>query len=370
MAIDRLSACRRTASAPAKASSIRYQTADETIITRVRRIAPAREGIMSRMKAFRKIVVCVGALSAALTGQVSAQEYPTRPVRVIVGFPPGGPTDILARLMGQWLSDRLGQPFIIENRPSAGGNIATQAVVNSAPDGATLLLLTHANAINATLYEKLAFNPLTDIVPVAGLAQVPNVVEVHPSLPVKTIAELIAYAKANPGTINYASAGNGTSPHLATELFKAMTGTNMVHVPYRGSGPALIDLLAGQVQLMFDSIPSSLQHIRAGKLRALAVTSAQRSDALPDVPTVADTLPGYEFVGWFGVGAPKGTPAEIVEKLNREINAGLADATMTRRFADLGATPQSVSPAQYSAFVAAETEKFAKAVKFSGARAE
>jgi tripartite-type tricarboxylate transporter receptor subunit TctC len=301
---------------------------------------------------------------------VLAQDYPTRPVRVIVGFPPGGPTDILARLMGQWLSDRLGQPFIIENRPGAGGNIATQAVATAAPDGATLLLLTHANAINATLYEKLPFNPLTDIVPVAGLAQVPNVVEVHPALPVTTIAELIAYAKANPGTINYASAGNGTSPHLASELFKAMTGTNIVHVPYRGSGPALIDMLAGQVQLMFDSIPSSLQHIRAGKLRALAVTSAQRSDVLPDVPTVADTLPGYEFIGWFGIGAPKGTPPQIIEKLNREINAGLADATMKKRFSELGAAPQFASPAQYSAFVAAETEKFAKAVKFSGARAE
>jgi tripartite-type tricarboxylate transporter receptor subunit TctC len=195
-------------------------------------------------------------------------------------------------------------------------------------------------------------------------------VEVHPALPVTTIAELIAYAKANPGTINYASAGNGTSPHLASELFKAMTGTNIVHVPYRGSGPALVDMLAGQVQLMFDSIPSSLQHIRAGKLRALAVTSAQRSDALPDVPTVADTLPGYEFIGWFGIGAPKGTPEQIVEKLNREINAGLADATMKKRFSELGAAPQFASPTQYSAFVAAETEKFAKAVKFSGARAE
>ena len=322
------------------------------------------------MKHFREVAICVSVLSAALIGPVPAQDYPTRPVRVIVGFPPGGPTDILARLMGQWLSDRLGQPFIIENRPGAGGNIATQAVANSAPDGATLLLLTHANAINATLYEKLPFNPQSDIVPVAGLAQVPNVVEVHPTLPVKTIAELIAYAKANPGMINFASAGNGTSPHLATELFKAITDTNMVHVPYRGSGPALIDVLAGQVQLMFDSIPSSLQHIRAGKLRALAVTSAQRSDALLDVPTVADTLPGYEFVGWFGIAAPKGLPADIVEKLNREINAGLADATMKSRFADLGATPQLVSPAQYSAFVTAETEKFARAVRFSGARAE
>jgi tripartite-type tricarboxylate transporter receptor subunit TctC len=325
---------------------------------------------MSRMNALRILAICVGALPAALIGLATAQEYPSRPVRVIVGFPPGGPTDILARLTGQWLSDRLGQPFIVENRPGAGGNIATQAVVNAAPDGATLLLLTHAHAINATLYEKLPFNTLTDIVPIAGLAQVPNVVEVHPGFPARTIAELTAYAKANPGKINYASAGNGTSPHLASEMFKAMTGTNIFHVPYRGSGPALLDLLAGQVQMMIDSIPSSLEHIRAGKLRALAVTSAHRLDALPDIPTVADTLPGYVFVGWFGIGAPKGTSAQIVEKLNREINAGLADATMKRRFADLGATPQFVSPAQYAAFVAAETEKFAKAVKFSGAKAE
>lgn len=325
---------------------------------------------MSRMKACSMLAICVGALAALCIGQASAQDYPTRPVRVIVGFPPGGPTDILARLMGQWLSERLGQPFIIENRPGAGGNIATQAVINSAPDGATLLLLTHANAINATLYEKLPFNPVADIVPVAGLAQVPNVVEVHPTFPATTIPELIAYAKANPGTINCASAGNGTSPHLALELFKAMTGTDIVHVPYRGSGPALTDMLAGQIQLMFDSIPSSLQHIRAGKLRALAVTSTQRSDALPDVPTVTDTLSGYEFVGWFGIGAPKGTPPQIIEKLNREINAGLADGVMQRRFTDLGATPQLVSPAQYSVFVASETEKFAKAVRFSGARVD
>jgi tripartite-type tricarboxylate transporter receptor subunit TctC len=325
---------------------------------------------MSRMKALRMLAICVGTLPAVLIGQASAQDYPTRPVRIIVGFPPGGPTDILARLTGQWLSDRLGQPFIVENRPGAGGNIATQAVVNAAPDGSTLLLLTHAHAINATLYEKLPFNTLTDIVPIAGLAQVPNVVEVYPGFPARTIAELTAYAKANPGKINYASAGNGTSPHLASEMFKAMTGTNIFHVPYRGSGPALIDLLAGQVQMMIDSIPSSLEHIRAGKLRALAVTSAQRLDALPDVPTVADTLPGYVFVGWFGIGAPKGTSAQIVEKLNREINAGLADATMKRRFADLGATPQFGSPAQYAAFVAAETEKFSKAVKISGAKVD
>jgi tripartite-type tricarboxylate transporter receptor subunit TctC len=325
---------------------------------------------MSRMKTLHVLAICAGALPAVLSGPASAQDYPTRPVRIIVGFPPGSTGDILARLTGQWLSDRLGQPFIIENRPGAGGNIATQAVVNSAPDGGTLLLFTHANAINATLYEKLPFNSLTDIVPVAGLAQVPNVVEVHPAFPAKTITELTAHAKANPGKINYASAGNGTSAHLAPELFKAMTGTNIVHVPYRGSGPAITDMLAGQVQLMFDTIPSSLEHIRAGKLRALAVTSARRSDALPDVPTVAETLSGYVFVGWFGIGAPMGTPTQIVEQLNREINAGLTDATMKRRFADLGVTPQVVSPPEYAAFVAAETEKFAKAVKFSGAKVE
>jgi tripartite-type tricarboxylate transporter receptor subunit TctC len=322
------------------------------------------------MKALRMLAICVGTLPAVSIGQASAQDYPTRPVRIIVGFPPGGPTDILARLTGQWLQERLGQPFIVENRPGAGGNIATQAVVNAAPDGSTLLLLSHANAINATLYEKLPFNSQTDIVPVAGLAQVPNVVEVHPAFPAKTIAELIAYAKANPGKANYASAGNGTSAHLAAELFKAMTGTDIVHVPYRGAGPALTDMIAGQVQLTFDPIASSVEHIRAGKLRALAVTSAQRSDALPDVPTVAETIPGYAFVGWFGIGAPKGTPTQIVEKLNREINAGLADATMKRRFAELGAIPQFASPAAYAAFIAVETEKFSKAVKISGAKVE
>jgi tripartite-type tricarboxylate transporter receptor subunit TctC len=340
---------------------------------------------MSYAKALRMLGACVGALAALIgeascqassqassqtSSQASSEDYPPRPVRVIVGFPPGGAADILARLTGQRLSDRFGQPFIIENRPGAGSNIATQAVVNSTPDGCTLLLFSHANAINATLYEKLPFNPLTDIVPVAGLAQLPNVAEVHPAFPVKTIAELIAYAKANPGKTSYASAGNGTSAHLAAELFKAMTGTIIVHVPYRGSGPALTDMIAGQVPLMFDTIASSAEHIRAGKLRALAVTSAQRLDTLPDVPTVAETLPGYEFVGWFGIGAPKGTSSQIVEKLNREINAGLADPTMKSRFADFGARPQPVSPAQYAAFVAAEAEKFAKAVKFSGAKVD
>jgi tripartite-type tricarboxylate transporter receptor subunit TctC len=322
------------------------------------------------MKSLRAIAISAGALLTVLSGSTLAQDYPTRPVRIIVGFPPGGPTDILARLMGQWLQVRLGQPFIVENRPGAGGNIATQAVVNAAPDGNTLLLLSHANAINVTLYEKLPFDSRTDIVPVAGLAQVPNLVLVHPAVQAKTVSELIAYAKGNPGKVNYASAGNGTSAHLAAELFKAKTGTDLIHVPYRGAGPALTDMIAGQVQLTFDPIPSSIEHVRAGKLRAIAITSTQRSDALPDVPTVAETLPGYVFVGWFGIGAPKGTPAQIVEKLNREINAGLADAPMQKRLADLGATPQLVSPAQYAAFIATETDKFAEAVKISGAKVE
>ena len=314
---------------------------------------------MSRMKALGILALFMCALPGLLTGQASAQDS-TRPVRIIVGFPPGGPTDILARLTGRWLQDRLGQPFIVENRAGAGGNLATQAVVSAEPDGNTLLLVSHANAINATLYAKLPYHFLTDIVPVAGLAQLPNVVEVHPAVPATTIAELIAYAKANPGKLNYASAGNGTSPHLAAELFKAMTGINIAHIPYRGSGPALNDMVAGQVQLMFDPIASSVELVRGGKLRALAVTSAERSDALPDVPTVADTVPGYVFVGWFGIGAPKGTPAHIVEKLNREINAGLADAAMKQRFAEMGASPQLVSPAQYAEFIAAETGKFAE----------
>jgi len=325
---------------------------------------------MSRMKALGILALCIAALTGSLIMQASAQDNAARPVRIIVGFPPGGPTDILARLTGRWLQDRLGQPFVIENRPGAGGNIAAQAVVNAEPDGTTLLLVAHNNAINATLYEKLPFNFLTDIVPVAGLAQMPNVIEVHPDVPARTIAELIAYAKANPGKLNYASAGNGTSPHLAAELFKAMTGTNIVHVPYRGSGPALNDMVAGQVQLMFDPMASSVEHIKGGKLRALAVTSAERSDVLPDVPTTASTVPGYVFVGWFGIGAPKGTPPQLVEKLNREINAGLADAAMKQRFAEMGATPHVVTPAKYAEFLAAETERFARAVKISGARVE
>jgi tripartite-type tricarboxylate transporter receptor subunit TctC len=304
------------------------------------------------------------------TGQALPQDYPSRPVRLIVGFPPGGPTDIVGRLMGQWLSERLGQQFVIENRPGAGGNIATQAVLNSPADGYTLLMASHANAINATLYQKLAFDFLQDAAPVAGLVRVPNVLEVHPSVPARTVAEFIAHVKANPGQLSYASAGNGTSAHLAAELFKAMTGVNLVHVPYRGSGPALVDMLSGQVQVMFDAVPSSIGHINEGKLRAIAVTTTTRSSALPDVPTVADTIPGYETSGWFGIAVPKGTPSGVVERLNREIGAGLNDARMKTRLAELGATAMIMTPAEFGAHLVSETAKWAKAVQFSGAKVE
>jgi tripartite-type tricarboxylate transporter receptor subunit TctC len=293
--------------------------------------------------------------------------YPTRAVRLIVGFPPGGPTDIVARIMAQVLSERLGQQFVVENRPGAGSNIATAAVIASPPDGYTLLLVTPPHAINATLYSKLPYNFLEDIAPVAAIAQGPNVMEVHPSVPARTVAEFIAYAKANPGKISFASAGNGTTIHLSGELFMAMTGIKMQHVPYRGSAPALTDMISGQVHVMFDNVLSSLPHIQSGALRPLAVTSLTRSEALPDVPTVAETVPGYETGTWWGVGAPKGTPGDIVEKLNREINAGLADPRIKTRFAELGATPMIVMPQAFGAFLVAETEKWAKAVKFSGA---
>jgi tripartite-type tricarboxylate transporter receptor subunit TctC len=296
-----------------------------------------------------------------------AQDYPDKPVRWILGFAAGGPTDIVVRLVGQYLSEKLGQQFVIDNRPGAGGNIATQAVVNSAPDGYTILAIAHVHAINATLYKQLPYDFIRDMVPVAGMVQMPNVMEVHPSVPAKSVAEFIAYAKANEGKISYASAGNGTSAHLAAELFKAMTGVQMLHVPYRGSGPALIDMVSGRVHIMFDTLSSSIPHIKDGKLRALGVTTAKRSDALPDVPTVADTVPGYEVTAWFGVGVPKGTPQAIVDRLNREINGALADPRIKARFAELGALPFPATPDQMVAHVAAETEKWGRAVKFSGA---
>ena len=299
-----------------------------------------------------------------------AQAYPTRPVRIIVGFAAAGAADIVARLIGQWLSERFGQQFIVENRTGAASNIATEAVVKAPPDGYTLLLVTVANAINATLYDKLSFNFMRDIAPVAGLTRDPNVMEVNPAVPVKTVPEFIAYAKANPGKINMASGGIGSVQHVAGELFKMMTGIQMNHVPYRGAGQALPDLLAGQTQVMFDVTSSSIEYIRTGKLRALAVTTATRAEALPDVPTVGDFVPGYEATSPRGVGAPKNTPAEIIDKLNREINAGLADPRMKARLADLGGMLLPGTPADFGKLMADETEKWAKVVKFSGAKAE
>jgi tripartite-type tricarboxylate transporter receptor subunit TctC len=304
----------------------------------------------------------------ALSRIAKGQTYPTRPVRLIAPFPPGGVADILARLLGQWLSERLGQPFVNENRPGAGGNIGTEAVVRAPPDGYTLLLVGAPNAISATLYDKLAFNFVRDIGPVGGITRSPNVMEVNPLFPAKTVPEFIAYAKANPGKIDMASPGNGTAAHFAGELFKMMAGVNMLHVPYRGSGPALVDLLGGQVQVMFDPMPSSIEHIRAGKLRPLAVTTATRSEALPNLPTVGDFVPGYEASGWFGLGVPKITPAEIVDKLNKEINVGLANPKLKAQLADLGGTVLPGSAADFGKLIAEETEKWAKVVKFSGAK--
>ena len=298
----------------------------------------------------------------------AAQTYPARPVRLIIGYPPGGSADITARLLGQWLSERLGQPFVIESRPGAGTNIATETVVNAPPDGYTLLLVAPANAINATLYEKLNHNFIRDIAPVAGLIRFPNVIVVNPAVPAKTVPELIAYAKANPGKLNMASSGAGSTIHVSGELFKMMTGINMVHVPYRGGAPALTDLISGQVQVMFDNVPTSIEFIRAGKLRPLAVTTAARSNVLPDLPTVADFVPGYEASAWYGVGVPKGTPEAIIGKLNKETNAILADPKARARFDELGASLIAGSPAEFGQLVADETEKWAKVVKFSGAR--
>ena len=297
-----------------------------------------------------------------------AQAYPSRPVRLVIGYPPGGSADITARLTGQWLSERLGQPVVIESRPGAATNLATEAVVRAPPDGYTLLLVAPANAINATLYDKLNFNFLRDIVPVSGIIRFPNVVVVNPSLPIKTIPELIAYAKANPGTLNMASSGNGSTIHMSGELFKMLTGINMVHVPYRGGAPALTDLIAGQVHVMFDNVPTSAEHIKAGKLRGLAVTSTARSEVLPDLPTVADFLPGYEASAWYGLGVPKNTPDEVIDKVNKGMNAVLADPKSQARFAELGASLLPGSRADFSRLVADETEKWSKVVKFSGAK--
>jgi tripartite-type tricarboxylate transporter receptor subunit TctC len=323
------------------------------------------------MKLLRRTFLHLAAGAAALPAVSRlawAQTYPTRPVRLIVGFTPSGATDILARLIGQWLSERLGQQFVIENRPGAGSNIGTEAVVRAPADGYTLLLVAPANAINATLYDRLNFNFIRDVAPVAGLIRVANVMEVNPSVPAKTLPEFIAYAKANPGKINMASAGNGSQQHVAGELFKMMTGVSMVHVPYRGGGPALTDLLGGQVQLYFGTTASTIEYIRTGKLRALAVTTTTRSQALPDVPTVGEFVPGYEASSWYGIGAPMGTPAEIVDKLNKEISAGLADPRIKARLADMGGTELTGPPAEFGKLIADETEKWGKVVKVSGAK--
>jgi tripartite-type tricarboxylate transporter receptor subunit TctC len=295
-----------------------------------------------------------------------AQAYPSRPVRIIVGLPPGTPPDIMARLIAQWVSERLGQAFVVENRPGAGGNIATDAVVKATPDGYTLLQVNSSHAWNGALFDKLSFNFIRDIAPVASIYRQTGVMEVHPSFPAKTVAEFIAYAKANPGKINMASTGNASATHIYGELFRMLTGVDMVHVPYRGQPFALTALFAEEAHVFFDSLSTSLEHIRAGKLRALGVTMTARVVALPDVPTVADTVPGYEASGFLGFGAPKATPVEIVDKLNREINAALADATINGRLTGLGATVMRLSPDEFGQLIAAETDKWTKVVKFAG----
>jgi tripartite-type tricarboxylate transporter receptor subunit TctC len=308
-------------------------------------------------------LVAGAAALPAISRIARAQTYPTRPVRLIVPVAAGGATDIVARLIGQSLSERLNQPFIIENRPGAGGNIGIEAVVRASPDGYTLLVVSPANLVNATLYNKLNFNFIRDISPVAGIVRFPNVMAVNPSVPLRTVPEFIAYAKASPGKINMGSAGIGSGTHMIGELFKMMAGVNLTHVPYRGESLALTDLLGGQVQVVFGTVPGSIEYIRAGTLRALAVTTATRSEVLPDIPTVGDFLPGYEASLWYGVGAPRNTPTEIIEKLNREINAALTDSKMKARFADLGGTVFPGSPADFRKFIAAETEKWAKVIR-------
>jgi tripartite-type tricarboxylate transporter receptor subunit TctC len=299
-----------------------------------------------------------------------AQAYPARPVRMIVGFTPGGPTDIAARLMGNWLSERFGQPFVIENRPGAGSNIATEAVVNSAPDGYTLLVVSTSATVSATFYRNLSFNLIRDVAPVAGIVRVPLVMVVHPSVPAKTVPEFIAYAKADPGKINMASVGNGTTPHMAGELFKMKAGVDMLHVPYRGAAPALTDLIGGRAQVMFEGMLSLVEHIRVGRLRPLAVTTAARAQVLPDVPTVGEFLPGYEASVWFGIGAPRNTPTGIIDTLNKEINAGLADPKLRARLAELGGTALALSPAGLGKLFAEDTEKWGRVVRAANIKLE
>jgi tripartite-type tricarboxylate transporter receptor subunit TctC len=329
-----------------------------------------QEGVMRFLRRqFLQLAAGAAALPA-VARLALAQAYPTRPVRIVVGFAPGGGFDILARLIGQWLSERLGHPFVIENRPGANSNIGTEAVVRAPPDGYTLLLCGNPNAINATFYDKLTYNFIRDIAPVAGVLRGPYVLVVNPSVPAKSVPALIAYAKANPRKVNMASQGIGSPGHVAGELFQIMAGINLVHVPYRGMAPALTDLLGGQVQMAFSSLTAAIEYIKADKLRALAVTTARRSEALPDIPTVGEFVPGYEASTWYGVGAPKATPAEIVEKLNKEIKASLADPKLQAQLADLGGTVMMGLPADFGKLIADETEKWSKVVKFVGIKAD
>src|SRR5262245_23045766 len=310
------------------------------------------------------------ALLGLIPGLAAAADYPAHPVKTIVSYPPGGSTDLLARLISGWLQDKLKQPFVVENKPGGGNNIGVEFVVKSAPDGYTMFLVNPANGINATLYKNLPFNFIRDIAPVAGLIRTPNVMEVPMSFPAKSVSEFIAYCKANPGKINMASSGSGTSVHLSGELFKVMTGCDMLHVPYKGAGPAIADLIPGQVHVLFDNLPSSIGHIRGGKLRALGVTSAQRSPELPDVPTIAETVPGYEATAWFGLGMPKGAPRDAIMKVNASVNAAFNDAAMVKRFGELGGTPIKGAPEDFGKVIAAETAKWEKVVISSGAKAE
>jgi tripartite-type tricarboxylate transporter receptor subunit TctC len=315
--------------------------------------------------------LAAGALAApAIARHAVADAYPSRPVRLLVGFTPAGGNDIIARLMGQWLTERLGQTFLIENRPGAGTNIAAEAVINSPPDGYTLFVTNLSNAINATLYEKLNFNFMRDMLPVAAIAQAPAVFAINSSVPAKTVTEFVAHAKANPGRINMGSAGIGSTGHLAGELFKMMAGVNLIHVPYRGNAPALTDLIAGQIEVLFPSLGSSIEYVKTGKLRALAVTGATRSDAVPDLPTVAETLPGYQAASFYGIGAPRNTPAEVVEVLNRAVNAGLADPKLKARLDDFGSVPLPGQPATFGKLIADETEKWGKVIRSAGIKSQ
>ncbi len=330
--------------------------------------APFRDG--GRLAVAALLAFMALSAPAAWSQAGPAANYPTRPVRIIVGLSPGGSVDIVTRLMAQWLTHRLGQPFVVENRPGAASNIATEAVVRAPADGYTLLVVLAANAINATLYDRLNFDPIRDIALVAGMVRAANVMEVNPSVPAATIPEFIAYARANPSRLSFASSGRGSSLHVVGELFKMMAGIDMLHVPYRGGAPAMIDLLSGQVQVMFDTIPQSIEYIRMGKLRALGVTTTTRSDALPDVPTIGEFVPGFEAGSWWGIGAPVHTAPDVVQRLNEAVNAGLADPKVRRRLAELGTTPLIFTPAEFGTFVDAETEKWARVIKFANAKSE